>query len=102
MPLIAKAILQVASACCLQGKNNIIGSPPSLLTVASACCLQGTNNLLTSKGMEFGEVKTEGGTHLLRGEKRREECKYFSQAKLLHNYLVISALQNLLFCIAKA
>ena len=46
--------------------------------VASACCLKGTNNLLTSKGMELGEVKVEGGTRLLRGEKRREECKYFS------------------------
>ncbi|ATV39013.1 hypothetical protein CUB95_10295 [Prevotella intermedia] len=59
----------------LQGKNNFIGSPPSLLTVASACCLQGTNNLLTSKGMELGEVKMEGGTHLSMGEKRRERCK---------------------------
>ncbi|EGQ13690.1 hypothetical protein HMPREF9419_1505 [Prevotella nigrescens ATCC 33563] len=29
-------------------------------------------------------------------------CKYFSQAHLLRNYLVISALQNLLFCIPKA
>ena len=42
--------------------------------------------------MELGEVKMEGGTRLLRGEKRRERCKYFSQAKLLRNYLVISAL----------
>ena len=62
--------MPVASACCLQGKNNIIGSPPSLLTVASACCLQGTNNLLTSKGMELGEVKMEGGTRLSMSEKR--------------------------------
>ena len=29
-------------------------------------------------------------------------CKYFSQAKLSHNYLVINALQNLLFCVPKA
>ena len=42
--------------------------------------------------MELGEVKMEGETHLLRGEKRREWCKYFSQVKLLRNYLVISAL----------
>ena len=42
--------------------------------------------------MELGEVKVEGGTRLLRGEKRREECKYFSQAKLLRNYLAISVL----------
>ena len=29
-------------------------------------------------------------------------CKYFSQVKLLHNRLVVNALQNLLFCIPKA
>ena len=29
-------------------------------------------------------------------------CKYFSQACLLFNYLIINALQNLLFCILKA
>ena len=64
------SILGVASACCLQGKNNCgIGLLPKP-SVASACCLQGTNNLLTSKGMELGEVKMEGGTRLLRGEKR--------------------------------
>ena len=42
--------------------------------------------------MELGEVKMEGGTRLSMGEERRERCKYFSQAKLLHNYLAISAL----------
>ena len=42
--------------------------------------------------MELGEVKMEGGTHLSIGEKRRERCKYFSQVKLLRNYLAISAL----------
>ena len=29
-------------------------------------------------------------------------CKYFSQAQLSYNHLVINALQNLLFCIPKA
>ena len=29
-------------------------------------------------------------------------CKYFSQVKLLHNRLVVNALQNLLFCVPKA
>ena len=42
--------------------------------------------------MELGEVKMEGGTRLSMSEKRRERCKYFSQAKLLRNYLAISAL----------
>ena len=42
--------------------------------------------------MELGEVKMEGGTRPPMGEERRERCKYFSQAKLLRNYLAISAL----------
>ena len=42
--------------------------------------------------MEFGEVKMEGGTRLSMGEKRRERCKYFLQAKLSRNYLAISVL----------
>ena len=42
--------------------------------------------------MELGKWKMKGGTRLSMGEKRRERCKYFSQAKLLRNYLVISAL----------
>ncbi|MGP1472279.1 MAG: hypothetical protein ACTTJN_01810 [Prevotella intermedia] len=29
-------------------------------------------------------------------------CKYFSQAVVSRNYLFISALQNLLFCVPKA
>ena len=29
-------------------------------------------------------------------------CKYFSQAYLSHNYLIINTLQKLLFCIPKA
>ena len=29
-------------------------------------------------------------------------CKYFSQAYLSHNYLIINTLQNLLFCVLKA
>ena len=32
----------------------------------------------------------------------KESCKYFSQANLLHNYFIINALQNLLFCNPKA
>ena len=31
-----------------------------------------------------------------------KHCKYFSEQQLLHNSLSINALQNLLFCIAKA
>ena len=42
--------------------------------------------------MELREGKIEGETRPPMGEKRRERCKYFSQAKLLRNYLVISAL----------
>jgi len=34
--------------------------------------------------------------------KRQQECKYFSQAILLHNPLFIKALQNLLFYVPKA
>ena len=33
---------------------------------------------------------------------RPQMCKYFLQAYLLHNHLVINALQNLLFYIPKA
>ncbi|PJI27941.1 hypothetical protein CTM58_07595 [Prevotella intermedia] len=29
-------------------------------------------------------------------------CKYFSQVQLSPNYLIISVLQNLLFCVLKA
>ncbi|PIK17634.1 hypothetical protein CTI16_00200 [Prevotella intermedia] len=35
-------------------------------------------------------------------EKRLKYCKYFSQEKFSHNSLIISVLQNLLFCILKA
>ena len=35
-------------------------------------------------------------------KKAPEKCKYFSQARLLYNSLVINALQNLLFCVPKA
>ena len=34
--------------------------------------------------------------------KQPKGCKYFSQECLLFNYLIIKALQNLLFCIPKA
>ena len=33
--------------------------------------------------------------------KSHNNCKYFSQNYLRHNYLIINALQNLLFCIPK-
>ena len=33
---------------------------------------------------------------------RLQICKYFLQIYLLHNRLIINALQNLLFCIPKA
>ncbi len=33
---------------------------------------------------------------------RLQICKYFSRIYLLHNRLIINALQNLLFCIPKA
>ena len=34
----------VASACCLQGKNNMFMKDGKPCVVASACCLQGKNN----------------------------------------------------------
>ena len=41
--------------------------------------------------------------HVILCTKRRQQrCKYFSQTCLLLNYLTISALQNLLFCVLKA
>ena len=39
-----KIICEVASACCLQGKNNLSDIVRDLRLVASACCLQGKNN----------------------------------------------------------
>ena len=41
-------------------------------------------------------------TYLYFDKKAPEKCKYSSQAYLLCNYLVINALQNLLFCVPKA
>ena len=35
-------------------------------------------------------------------KSKRRKCKYFSQAQLLRNRLIISTLQNLLFCNPKA
>jgi len=35
-------------------------------------------------------------------KSKRRKCKYFSQAQLLRNSLIINTLQNLLFCIPKA
>ena len=41
--------------------------------------------------------------HVILCTKRRQQrCKYFSQTHLPLNYLTISALQNLLFCVPKA
>ena len=41
--------------------------------------------------------------HVILCTKRRQQrCKYFSQTYLSLNYLTISALQNLLFCVLKA
>ena len=37
-------ILDVASAFCLQGKNNRVVLYVDMVAVASACCLQGKNN----------------------------------------------------------
>ena len=37
-----------------------------------------------------------------RAKRKLQGCKYFSQQYLLCNYLITSALQNLLFCVPKA
>jgi len=39
---------------------------------------------------------------ILRAKRRQQVYKYFSAAHLFHNPLATNALQNLLFCIAKA
>ena len=40
--------------------------------------------------------------HQFISNKSHNNCKYFSQNYLRHNSLIITALQNLLFCIPKA
>ena len=44
---------RVASACCLQGKNNDHCPTIEVAIVASACCLQGKNNYIAFSKMDI-------------------------------------------------
>ncbi|WP_279171939.1 hypothetical protein [Prevotella nigrescens] len=55
---------------------------------------------VADRNTETAETQTQQ-LYLLK-EKNTMDCKYFPQIQLSRNLLVVSALQNLLFCILKA
>ena len=55
---------------------------------------------VADRNTETAETQTQQ-LYLLK-EKNTMDCKYFPQIQLSRNLLVVSAFQNLLFCIPKA